>query len=162
MFRTGQLAFVSKRYLNTTAKPTHLQKYIEAMSSHAATFPQGILESLQAETRQKFSDSFKMIPIHQAQLLYSFTRIIRPENVLEIGTFTGMSTISIAAGTQGKITTIERDMEAITVAKTWLEKANMSEQVTIEEGIALDMLVKQMLRLVLIMYPPYLQCLCQI
>jgi hypothetical protein len=38
----------------------------------------------------------------------------------------------------------------------------MSEQVTIEEGIALDMLVKQMLRLVLIMYPPYLQCLCQI
>ncbi|CAO3660484.1 unnamed protein product [Umbelopsis vinacea] len=51
-----------------------------------------------------------------------------------------MSTISIAAGTQGKITTIERDMEAITVAKTWLEKANMSEQVTIEEGTALDII----------------------
>ncbi|KAH8552855.1 O-methyltransferase [Umbelopsis sp. PMI_123] len=83
-----------------------------------------------------------MIPIHQAEFLYSFSRMIRPENVLEIGTFTGMSTISIAAGTHGAVTTIERDSGALTVAKKWLEKAGMTNRVTFEEGIALDIVKK--------------------
>ncbi|KAI9284949.1 O-methyltransferase family protein [Umbelopsis sp. AD052] len=112
------------------------------MSSSGATFPKSILESLQAETRQRFRDAHKMIPLHQAEFLYSFTRMIRPENVLEIGTFTGMSTTSIAAGTQGRIITIERDSGALSIAKSWLEKAGMANRITFEEGIALDIVKK--------------------
>ncbi|KAG2185208.1 hypothetical protein INT44_001998 [Umbelopsis vinacea] len=118
MFRTGLSSFATKRYLNTNAKPTQLQEYVESMSSSGATFPKSILESLQAETRQRFRDAHKMIPLHQAEFLYSFTRMIRPENVLEIGTFTGLSTTSIAAGTQGRIITIERDSGALSIAKS--------------------------------------------
>jgi caffeoyl-CoA O-methyltransferase len=159
MLRNGLSSLATKRYLNTNAKPTQLQAYVESMSSNGATFPKSFLRSLQAETRQLFRDAHKMIPLHQAEFLYSFTRMIRPENVLEIGTFTGMSTISIAAGTHGMITTIERDSVALGVAKSWLERAGMANRITFEEGIALDMSVTHLLSTSYLNRFAHLQCL---
>lgn len=140
MLSAGLPSLAFKRFLNTNTKPSsNLQQYVESMTSCASTFPQALIESLEAETRQQFEDAFKMVSIHQAHLLYNLTRMLQPQNVLEIGTFTGMSTLSIAAGTDGNILTIDRDAKPINIARLWLEQAKVADRVRIEEGIALDM-----------------------
>jgi hypothetical protein len=141
MLYAGLPSLAFKRFLNTNTKPPNLQQYVESMTSCASSFPQALIEGLEAETRRQFEDAFKMVSIHQAHVIYSLTRMIRPQNVLEIGTFTGMSTLSMAAGTNGNIITIERDAKPINIARMWLEQAKVADRVRIEEGVALDMLV---------------------
>ncbi|KAG2174995.1 hypothetical protein INT43_006057 [Umbelopsis isabellina] len=143
MLYAGLPTLAFKRFLNTSTKPpSNLQQYVESMTSCASTFPQALIESLEAETRKQFEDAFKMVSIHQAHLIYNLTRMIRPQNVLEIGTFTGMSTLSIAAGTDGNILSIDRDAKPINIARMWLEQAKVADRVIIEEGIALDIIKK--------------------
>ena len=102
----------------------------------------------------------------QGSLLTMFCRMIKPLSVLEIGTFTGYSTICFALGMsqEGHIHTIEVNDEFESIIVNYLEKSSLSNRVTLHIGSALDVIPKidEMFDLIYIdgdkrEYPQYLE-----
>ncbi|NOR75421.1 MAG: methyltransferase domain-containing protein [Draconibacterium sp.] len=86
-----------------------------------------VLNELDRETNLKVIGG-RMISGHlQGQVLTMFSKMIKPKNILEIGTFTGYSAICLAKGLQknGKLITIEINDELETFATKYFEKSGM-------------------------------------
>ena len=73
------------------------------------------------------------ISINQCHFLYLVTKLFKPKEILEIGTFTGLSSLSMCIGLENdaKITTLDKNKETSLVAKNFFEKAKVSEQINI-------------------------------
>jgi predicted O-methyltransferase YrrM len=74
----------------------------------------------------------------QGRLLEFISRMICPENVLEIGTFTGYSAICLAKGLRqdGHLYTIEINDELISFAAGFFKKAGLTDRITQLSGDA--------------------------
>lgn len=74
--------------------------------------------------------------------LMLFSKLIAPERILEIGTFTGYASICLAAGLkpEGHLTTIEVNDELRDITLHFFQKAGISERVTLLNGNALMIL----------------------
>ncbi len=74
---------------------------------------------------QKNILAHRMLSNHiQAHFLITLSYLMRPEKVLEIGTFTGYSAICLAQGLKknGKIISVEKHPEFVTIAQIFFEK----------------------------------------
>ena len=83
----------------------------------------------------------RMISGHlQGKLLEMLVRMMRPKRVLEIGTFTGYSALSIASGLdEGAILdTIEVDDELEDIAASYFDKSGYGSRIRQHIGSALD------------------------
>lgn len=83
----------------------------------------------------------RMISGHlQGKLLEMLVRMMRPRRVLEIGTFTGYSALSIARGLEGdaRLDTIEVDDELEDIASRFFEASGYGERICQHIGSALD------------------------
>jgi caffeoyl-CoA O-methyltransferase len=101
-----------------------------------------VLKELDRETHLKVLGA-RMLSGHlQGQVLTMLSKMIRPRNILELGTFTGYSAICLAKGLQpdGKLITIEIDDELESLAARYFFKAGISEQVEQRIGSALDII----------------------
>ena len=78
----------------------------------------------------------------QGQLLKMLCKIIQPEQVLEIGTYTGYSAISLLKGMPitGHLHTIEANDELESTIRKFFAKAAIENQVTLHIGKALDII----------------------
>jgi len=78
----------------------------------------------------------------QGRLLSMFSHMIKPEQILEIGTFTGYSAICLAEGLTegGHLHTIEVDDERAEVASSFFEKAGLADRITLYVGDALEII----------------------
>jgi predicted O-methyltransferase YrrM len=78
----------------------------------------------------------------QGAFLTFIAKMIKPENVLEIGTFTGYSTICLAEGLPqtGKIDTIEVDMELEDIIRKYVSKSGYENQINLLLGNALEII----------------------
>ena len=77
------------------------------------------------------------------QFLAILLRAVRAQRILEIGTSNAYSTIWLAwaaAETGGHVTTIERAADKVAMARTNLQRAGLTERVTVVHGSALDVL----------------------
>ena len=76
----------------------------------------------------------------QGKLLTLLTRMLRPKHVLEIGTFTGYSALSIAAGLEddGHLDTIEVDDELESLAQSFFDRSEHGAKISLHIGSALD------------------------
>ena len=74
--------------------------------------------------------------------LTMFSKLLAPERILEIGTYTGYSAICLARGLQkeGKLITIEINDELRGTAKKFFRKAGLEDQIELINGDALDMI----------------------
>jgi len=101
-----------------------------------------VLKELDRETHLKVLGA-RMISGHlQGQVLTMLSKMIRPENILEIGTFTGYSAICLAKGLtdNGKLITIEVDDELESMARKYFEKAGIQDKIEQRIGAALDII----------------------
>jgi len=101
-----------------------------------------ILKELDRETHLNVVGA-RMISGHlQGQVLIMISKMIRPESILEIGTFTGYSAICLAKGLQenGKLITIEIDDELENMAKRYFVKAGIEHLVIQKIGPALEII----------------------
>ena len=83
----------------------------------------------------------RMISGHlQGKLLEMLVRMMRPKRVLEIGTFTGYSALSIARGLDedALLDTIEVDDELEDIAASFFEKSEYGSRIRQHIGSALD------------------------
>lgn len=98
----------------------------------------GYLNELDRETHQKVLHS-RMLSGHlQGQILSMISCMIRPKNILEIGTFTGYSALCLAKGMEegGQLHTIEIDDELETIARKHFLKSGMSDRIVQHIGDA--------------------------
>ena len=75
----------------------------------------------------------------QGQFLRMISRMIRPERILEIGTFTGYSAICLAGGLApgGKLHTIEAEPAYAEIAREYFRKANLEDRIVLHDGDAI-------------------------
>lgn len=115
---------------------TDLDRYIETMSSAE----DALLHELERETYLRVLNP-RMISGHiQGKLLEMIVRMIRPQRVLEIGTFTGYSALSMAAGLTegGIIDTCEVDDELEMMILEYFERSKYANKLRLHIGSALD------------------------
>lgn len=76
----------------------------------------------------------------QGRLLKLLVKMIRPNNILEIGTYTGYSAICMAEGLddEGKLYTFEVDDELEDFTRRWIEGSPVSDKIIFTIGSALE------------------------
>lgn len=101
-----------------------------------------VLVDLVRQTHLRVAQPRMLSGALQGRFLAMITEIINPRTVLEIGTFTGYSTIAIALalGENSSITTIEIDDELECIASEFFEKAACKDKITQLFGAALDIM----------------------
>ena len=113
-----------------------LDQYIEQMSSPE----EPLLKELERETYLRVLNP-RMISGHiQGRLMEMIVRMLRPQRVLEIGTFTGYSALCMAAGLPegGIIDTCEVDDELEMMILSFFERSAYRDKVRLHIGSALE------------------------
>ncbi len=90
-----------------------------------------IINSLVEETKSLGSVAKMQIAPEQGQLLQIIVSLLNAKHCLEIGRFTGLSTLSIARGLRedGKIISVDNSDEFLSLAKNFWKKANVINKI---------------------------------
>ena len=73
------------------------------------------------------------ISISQCHFLHLIVKIIKPKNILEIGTFTGLSalTMGLAMDENSKLTALDKNKETSDVAMSFFKKAKIDNKINL-------------------------------
>ncbi|NVK63903.1 MAG: class I SAM-dependent methyltransferase [Flavobacteriales bacterium] len=76
----------------------------------------------------------------QGRVLSMLSHMIRPKNILEIGTYTGYSALCLAEGMQegGKIVTLDKNEELEDLITEFFERAGLAESIDFRVGNAME------------------------
>ncbi len=101
-----------------------------------------LLAKLRRETELKCLNPIMLSGEFQGNFLSIISKIKKPKNVLEIGTYTGYSTICIAEGLdkKGTIHTIDKNEELIEIQNKYFELSNYRNQIKQYTGEALKII----------------------
>ena len=113
-----------------------LERYIHELSSPE----EALLHELDRQTNLRIMHP-RMISGHiQGRLLRMIVQMLRPKSVLEIGTFTGYSALSMAAGldTDATIDTVEVDDELEPMAQEFFDRSEHGSKIKLHIGSALE------------------------
>ena len=90
-----------------------------------------ILKELSRETWQKVLNPRMLSGAFQGRVLSMISKLINPEHILEIGTYTGYSALCLAEGLKknGKIITIDKNEELETLQNKYFEKSGFRNQI---------------------------------
>jgi caffeoyl-CoA O-methyltransferase len=101
-----------------------------------------VLEDLYRQTHIRFINPNMASGHQQGIFLEMISKMIRPEKILEIGTFTGYSAICLAKGLKpgGKLVTIEINDELISFANSYFIRAGAENKIIQLTGNALDII----------------------
>jgi len=117
-----------------------IYNYIDNHSSNESA----ILYELRRETELKCLNSIMLSGKIQGNFLAIISKLIKPTNVLEIGTYTGYSTLCIAEGLnpKGMIHTIDKNEELLEIQNKYFEKSGFKNQIKQYTGNALEIIPK--------------------
>lgn len=101
-----------------------------------------ILKELERETYRKEMQPIMLSGHLQGNVLQLISHLLRPNKVLDIGTFTGYSAICLAQGLSenGVVHTIEVDEERREIAQKYFELSGMSSKIIAHYGHASEIL----------------------
>ena len=117
----------------------HLNAYLTAHS----TPPDAILRELATETAERYPNDISLqIAPEEGTFLTLMARISRARSAIEVGTFTGYSSICIARGLGegGRLLCCDVSEEWTSVARKYWEKAGLTDRIELRLGPALDTL----------------------
>ena len=113
-------------------------QYIETYSNATPSYLRSMYEATLAEHPHAHLQS----NWHQGGLLSFISKLLRPAHILEIGTFTGFSTLCLAEGLQenGMIHTIELREADANKAASYFEASPFTKQIKIHHGDAKEII----------------------
>ena len=114
--------------------PEQLQAYIENHTSDE----DALLKKINRDTHAKVLMS-RMLSGHvQGRFLSMMSKLVKPKNILEIGTYTGYSALCLAEGLlpNGKLITIDINEELENRVRTYFKDSSYSEQIDFKIGDA--------------------------
>jgi caffeoyl-CoA O-methyltransferase len=123
----------------TLALTSTLHEYVVANGSA----PDEIVQDLIAETARVLPhDQGMQIAPEQAGFMTLLTRIIGASQAVEIGTFTGLSSIAIARGLSegGRLTCFDVSDEFTSIARRYWARAGLSDRIELRIGPAAETL----------------------
>jgi caffeoyl-CoA O-methyltransferase len=110
---------------------------------HKYTTPEDkVLQELYRETHVKVLHPHMLAGHLQGKILEMLSRMICPDNILEIGTYTGYSAICLAKGLSkgGKVHTIERNDELKDISQKYFKKAGVENKIIQYTGDARELI----------------------
>jgi caffeoyl-CoA O-methyltransferase len=116
--------------------PEKLDAYVVA---HSEDEPE-LLQQLTRETYQKILQPIMLSGPYQGRVLSMISKLINPKSILELGTFTGYSTLCLAEGLQsdGEIHTIDVNEELVDFQRKYFDNSAYGHQIFQHLGTALD------------------------
>jgi caffeoyl-CoA O-methyltransferase len=113
-----------------------VEEYAEAHSTPMAE----LFERLAAETREKTTAPQMMVGRLEGRFLAVLVRTLRARRVLELGTFTGYSSISMALAlpTGGRVITCDVNEETTAIAQRYAEEAGVIDRIDYRLGPAVE------------------------
>jgi|SRR5919198_3340068 caffeoyl-CoA O-methyltransferase len=113
---------------------------VEAYAAEHSTPESDLFARLAAETREKTTAPQMMVGQVEGRLLAELVRLSRATRVLEFGTFTGYSSISMALALPagGHIITYDIEPETTAIARRYAEEAGVADRIEFRLGPALD------------------------
>jgi len=101
-----------------------------------------LFERLAAETREKTTAPQMMVGLLEGRFLEFLVRLKGAKSVVELGTFTGWSSISMASGLPpgGRIVTCDVDPETQAIARRYAEEAGVADRIDYRLGPGLETL----------------------
>ena len=121
-----------------------LSKKIENYSINHTDNENPILSKLNRETWSKVMMP-RMLSGHlQGRVLSMISKLINPDNILEIGTYTGYSALCLAEGLKedGQLHTIDKNEEYLYFANKYFKESKYKDSITAHLGNALDIIPK--------------------
>ncbi len=121
-----------------TDKLDEINRYCSMYSSHEPAF----LKELVRFTWLHTTNPRQLSGHLQGRFLAFLSKIIRPDCILEIGTFTGYATFCLAEGlsTNGQIHSFEADLENVHKAKSQAKKSEFAHKIVFHPGDAKTLL----------------------
>jgi predicted O-methyltransferase YrrM len=118
--------------------PEDLDKYVVA---HSEQEPE-LLQQLTRETYQKILQPIMLSGPYQGRVLSMISKLVNPKNILELGTFTGYSTLCLAEGmtASGELHTIDINEELVDFQRKYFDKSDFGSQIFQHTGNALDII----------------------
>ena len=116
--------------------PEEIEGYAEAHT----TPPTELLAELAEETTATLDFPQMLIGKIEGRLLEQLVHALQAKRVLELGTYSGYSSLSMAAGlpVDGHIDTCEVEQQHADVAQRYIDRSPYSERITIHIGPALE------------------------
>lgn len=101
-----------------------------------------LLKELHRETWQKVLNPRMLSGSFQGRLLSIISKLIRPNRILEIGTYTGYSTICLAEGLMedGKIITLDINEELASIQQKYFKRSGYEARIDSRIGNALEII----------------------
>ena len=120
--------------------PEDLDDYVVA---HSEDEPE-LLQQLNRETYQKILQPRMLSGHYQGRVLSMISKLVKPKNILEIGTYTGYSAICLAEGMQkdGELHTIDINEELLDFQRKYFDKSGYGNQIIQHLGDALEIIGK--------------------
>jgi len=118
--------------------PDDLQKYVEG---HTSAEPE-LLKKITRDTNAKVMMP-RMLSGHvQGRFLSMISHFIKPQNILEVGTYTGYSAICLAEGLNlgGKLVTIDVNEELESRVRGYFQEAGLTEKIDYRIGDAANII----------------------
>jgi caffeoyl-CoA O-methyltransferase len=117
---------------------------LEEYAEQHTTPPRPLLQRLAEETHATLECPQMLTGTIEGRFLELLVHGLAARRVLELGTFSGYGTLSMAAGLPagGRIDTCELDPDRAAVARRYLDEAGYADRVTIHEGPALETIGK--------------------
>lgn len=128
--------FLSENTMNFLSD--ELQEYV---TNHSEDEPD-LLKELNRETWQKVLNPRMLSGAYQGRVLAIISKLIRPKNILEIGTFTGYSALCLAEGLQqeGRLFTIDKNEELEDFARNYFDRSKYKNQIVQLIGTATELI----------------------
>jgi caffeoyl-CoA O-methyltransferase len=126
-----------------TIIPLHLTEELHAYLVAHGSAPDELVADLIAETQATLPQRAGMqIPPEHARFLTVFTKIMGARYAVEVGTFTGLSSIAISRGMgpDGRLVCCDISEEFTAVARKYWARAGLTDRIELRLGPALDTL----------------------
>ena len=116
-----------------------------ALTDYAEVFTSSesdVLRELREHCNAHYEDKAMLSGFFQGRVLSMFSHMIRPEVVLEIGTYLGYSALCFAEGLNdgGKVVTLDVEEETNKVARSFVERTEYSKAIEFHLGNAVDII----------------------
>ena len=117
---------------------------VEQYAEEHSTPPTDLFDRLAAETRERTTAPQMMVGQLEGHFLAELVRLSRARRVLELGTFTGYSSISMALAlpSGGRVITCDVNEETTAIARRYAEEAGVADRIDFRLGPGLETIAK--------------------
>jgi caffeoyl-CoA O-methyltransferase len=117
-----------------------VNEQVEEYAAEHTTQLNELFDRLAAETREKTTAPQMMVGRIEGGFLATLVRLTGAKRILELGTFTGYSSIAMASALadDGRIVTCDVDPEATAIARRYMDESGHGGKIEIKLGPALE------------------------